>query len=114
VTSITYVDADGDSTVLSSSLYQTDTSAEPAVIRAAYGETWPVVRGETLQAVIVRAVVGYGIPAAVPAAIVQGILLAIGTLFAHREDLIVGTIAAKLPQAAEHLFDLHAVRPRAA
>lgn len=110
VTSITYVDADGVTQTLSSSLYQVDTSAEPAVIRAAYNETWPVVRDQTQQVVKVRAVVGYGGAALVPKAIVQGILVLIADRYEHRESFVTGTIVSDLPSAARHLLDRYAVR----
>lgn len=111
VTSITYVDADGVSTVLSSALYQVDTSAEPAIIRAAYNETWPVTRDQTLQVVKVRCVVGYLTIAKIPKAIIQAIKIIAGRMYGPvTEDVVVGTITATVPMAAQHLLDKHAVR----
>lgn len=59
VTSVTYVDEDGDSQTWTSSLYQTDLSREPARIMPAYGQTWPTIRRQ-VGAVTVRFVAGYG------------------------------------------------------
>lgn len=111
VTSITYVDTDGVSTVLSSALYQVDTSAEPAVIRSAYNETWPVTRDQTLQVVKVRCVVGYTTVAKIPKTIIQAIKIIAGRLYGPvTEDVVVGTITATVPFAAQHLLDRHSVR----
>lgn len=41
---------------------------------------------------------------AVPAAITQGMLLAIGHWYANRENVVVGTIAAPLPMACDALW----------
>lgn len=79
VTSITYVDADGATQTLSGSLYrvsgQTITPGDNG---------WPATDNVT-GAVTVRFVAGYGVAAAVPAAIKAAILLYIGDLYANRE-----------------------------
>ena len=79
VTSITYVDADGATQTLSSALYrvsgQTITPGDSG---------WPGTDNVT-GAVTVRFVAGYGVAAAVPAAIKAAILLYIGDLYANRE-----------------------------
>lgn len=72
VTSITYLDTNGDSQTLTSSKYTVDTDREPGLIKPAYGETWPATYTE-LQAVTVRFVCGYADADSVP----QGIKTAI-------------------------------------
>ena len=44
VTSIYYIDSDGDSVELDSATYDVDTSEEPGVVRLAFGAAWPICR----------------------------------------------------------------------
>lgn len=79
VTSITYVDANGATQVLSSGLYRVSGQ------RITPGDAgWPSTDDVT-GAVTVRFVAGYGVAAAVPAAIKNAILLYVGDSFANRE-----------------------------
>jgi uncharacterized phiE125 gp8 family phage protein len=92
VTSVEYRqnDADGDYVVLSSDAYTADTASEPGYIVPAYGYTWPTPRDE-INAVRVTYTAGYSASAtvataqaAVPVAIRQWILLAVGDMYAQR------------------------------
>lgn len=94
VTSITYVDADGQSQTWASDQYIVDAPSGPKAARGritpAYGVTWPTTR-EQINAVTVRFICGYGASEAnVPPRLKMGMLLDLGTLFEHREDLVVG------------------------
>ena len=63
VNSITYVDNDGETQTLSSSLYQVDLfTSDRAMIAPAYGQTWPSVRPETFNAVTIDYLAGYATP----------------------------------------------------
>lgn len=46
VDSITYVDSNGDSQTLSSSIYDVDTTSDPGLITLAYNQLWPTLRGD--------------------------------------------------------------------
>lgn len=98
VTSITYVDTGGASTVLDASQYQVDLYTIVPRIRPAYGLTWPSLRSQ-MNAVAVRYVAGYGTPADVPA----GLRLAIQLLAAHwhenREAVFTGSISKEMEMA---------------
>lgn len=59
VSGITYVADDGTSTTLASSVYTVDRESEPAVIRLAYDQSWPTVRGQR-NAIAVTYLAGYG------------------------------------------------------
>jgi len=65
ITSIKYIDSDGVQQTLSSSVYSVDTAAEPGLVRLAYGQSWPSVRGQA-NAVTIRFVAGYGTPEDAP------------------------------------------------
>ena len=59
VTSIQYIDEDGDTQTVDADDYTVDTSTEPGRIVEAYGASWPTTRG-VIDAVTVTYVVGYG------------------------------------------------------
>ena len=60
VTSITYIDTDGNSQTLAATEYRVDNSTEPGRITPAFSKVWPVTRAVT-NAVTVRIVVGFGV-----------------------------------------------------
>lgn len=87
VTAITYVDAVGLEQVLDPAAYQVDAMSDPGRIAPAAGGTWTwvVVPSNTLNAVTVRFVCGYGLAADVPQEIRAAMLLHISDLNEHRE-----------------------------
>ena len=73
VTSINYLDSNGDSTLLASSSYVTDLVSSPARIQPAFGEVFPATRG-IFDSVTIIFVAGYGAAAtAIPEDIVHAI-----------------------------------------
>lgn len=60
ITSIQYVDDNGATQTLSSSLYQVTDDAKPGYVEPVYGESWPVTRAETAEAVTITYVAGFG------------------------------------------------------
>ena len=110
VTQIDYVDYAGATQTLAAEAYQVDVASTPARIRPAYQARWPCTRA-VLNAVTVLFDAGYagaGSPedsrAGVPAEIRQAMLLHIGHLYQHREDVIVGTSAVALPHGWSDLL----------
>lgn len=59
VTSITYIDQNGDTQTLATDQYTVDTDSKPGRIVPAYNVTWPSTR-YVIQAVTVEFVAGYG------------------------------------------------------
>lgn len=108
VTSVTYLDTDGVSQTLSTTEYTVDTKSEPGRIVESYTGEWPDTR-EEINAVTVRFVAGYGLAAAVPQAIKQGMLLHIGHMYANRENVLVGVPAQVLPMSCEYLYQPYRV-----
>lgn len=98
VTSITYDDPDGISTVLSSSLYSLDNADDAglAYVVPAYNTTWPSTQ-DSINAVKLRYVSGYANAASVPQQIKSWMLLRVGLLYEHRESVIAGVPIAKVP-----------------
>ncbi len=76
ITSLTYLDSSGVSTVLASSGYRLDTSQSIGRLTPSYGNVWPTTRGD-IASVVVRYTTGYGAAAAVPADIVHVIKMLI-------------------------------------
>jgi uncharacterized phiE125 gp8 family phage protein len=107
VTSVKYVSAVGVLSTLPGAQYETDLTGAPARIRPAYGYTWPTIL-PTLGAVVVRFVAGYGDRAAVPADIKAAMLMMIGHLYEHRED-VADFQVYHVPKAADWLLAPHKV-----
>ena len=59
VTSIKYVDTGGTQQTWSSAEYEVDTSSEPGIVRLAYGQSFPDIRGDE-RGIEVIYVAGYG------------------------------------------------------
>lgn len=79
---------------------------ERARIATAPGIAWPATR-DAIAAVTIRLTAGWPDAASVPAAIVAAIKLIVGHLHENREEVVTGTIATKIPQAAEWLMQTH-------
>ncbi|KKL96986.1 hypothetical protein LCGC14_1839010 [marine sediment metagenome] len=104
VTHVKYYDLDGIQQEFSDTLYDVDIETEPGRIVPAYNETWPSIRNR-VNAVEVRFIAGYGAAAVnVPEAIVSAILLHVGHLYEHREDVIIGTISSQMPSGVHSLL----------
>lgn len=104
ITSITYIDGDGVTQTLSTSVYEADTYSNPGKACLKYSKSWPTVR-DIQNSVCVTYVCGYGAAANVPGAIKAAILLIIGHLYEHRESVVIGANPLELPQGACFLLD---------
>ena len=94
VSSVTYVDENGDDQTLSEYDYTVDAPVGPTCQRGRillnYAEVWPITRCQP-NAVTVRFVAGYGsTPTDVPPELRRIMLADLGTMYEHRENLIVG------------------------
>lgn len=107
VNSIKYLDTAGVEQTLAAAKYRADLAETPERITPAYGESWPSTYDVT-AAVKVELQIGFGgFPAAVPDDIRLAMLLIVGRYYAHREDVITGTIVAELPGAASSILVQH-------
>lgn len=102
ISSITYVDTDGETQELAAALYTADLTCTPARIVPAYGESWPSTR-RVPQAVTVRFVAGYGdggatpdgagaTPDPVPERIRQAMKVDLAGLYYVRSPLVAGAV----------------------
>lgn len=107
VTSITYVDEDGDVQTLDQSLYTVDTLSRPGRILRAYNTPWPSIRPQR-QAVTIVWEAGFGDDGShVPDAIKHAMKLICGDFYANRENTLVGTTMVEMPWAARALLSTY-------
>lgn len=106
ITSITYIDSDGNSTVMSSSLYFADTASEPGRLALKYGQSWPTVTLRPYAGIAIRYVAGYGLAASVPENYKQAVKLMLGHLYENRESVVVaqGVNIQTLPMGLDALL----------
>lgn len=97
VTSITYIDSNGDTQTLDDNQYVLDIISKPSRITPAFGVSWPETQQQN-NAVKIRLVVGYGDPSAVPACIKNWMLIRIKQAYDQRDAVNVGsTMVTELP-----------------
>ena len=105
VSSIKYIDTDGNEQTWSSDDYQVSTAGVVGRIKPAYSETWPSYRGYDYDAVTVTFVAGYGDAAAdVPQEIVHAIKFLVAHWYEHREPVLVGTSITSIPLTVKNLL----------
>jgi uncharacterized phiE125 gp8 family phage protein len=84
ITSLKYYDTDGTLQTWDAANYSVDTVSEPARITPAYGISYPSTR-DIPNAVVIRAVCGYGLSSAVPESIKSAMKIRLNGLFENRE-----------------------------
>lgn len=113
VTSLKYLDTDGTQQTWASTNYRVLANAGPTAmpgrVAVAYGISLPSVRSIE-ESFIVRFVAGYGAAgSSVPAPIRHAILLAVGDLYARRENVITGTISTPVSLGISRLLASYVV-----
>ncbi len=98
VSSIAYVDGDGETQTLSTDVYEVDPYTTPGRVVLKYGQVWPTTRDQR-NAVTITFVAGY---AEVPRLLKQGMLMRIAHWNENREETIAGMIIASVPAGADY------------
>lgn len=127
ITSITYVDTNGEEQTWATDQYDVDIPVGPRCrrgrIEPAYGVSWPTIRRQ-MNAVTVRFRAGYvdqsgdnpaGPVRETPPLVVAALLMDAGTLYEHRESLLVdrsGLTALQLPGFSGQIYDSFRSYPR--
>jgi len=106
ITEIAYLDVAGDQQVLASDQYRLLAGSVPPVVRPSRDVVWPEFLCDP-EAVKVTFVTGYGAATDVPADIIVAMLMMIGHFYENREEVVTGTIATELPNAARSLLLPH-------
>lgn len=111
VTSVQYYDTDNAQQTLASSTYLTDVSESAGIIRLKDDQSWPDTYTDRPSAVVVRAICGYGDAASdVPEHFIHAMHLLIGHWYANRENVVVGTTVASVPDTVHDLLGLDHAR----
>ncbi len=105
-TVITYTDTDGASQTLATTVYGVDVTPIVPIVYLKDSQSWPSTLGTEPSVVTVEFVAGYGAtPVAVDERAKQAILILVGMWYLHREPIVTGTIATKLPLVVSALLD---------
>jgi hypothetical protein len=102
VTSVQYLDTDGDLQTFASNQYVTDVASEPARIMPPPGVVWPTTMAE-INSVMVTYVAGYGTRTAVPARFKLAIMHLVGHWYLHRENVTDLSLSA-VPDSTHRLL----------
>jgi len=106
VSSIAYLDTNGDSQTLSSSIYTVDTDSEPGIVYEAYNQQWPSTR-DVEKAITVTFIAGYGDASTdVPAEVKHAIKLLVAHWYEHREAVADGVTPADVPLTVKSLLGI--------
>lgn len=108
VVSISYVDTDGITQTVDSSIYDVDTDSDPGKISLSHGQSWPMIRPQR-NAVTIRFVAGYGNQSSVPFTIKQAILFLVGHFYENRESSSMMTVK-EVPLSFQSLIDCYQLK----
>lgn len=100
VDSITYLDGDGATQTLDSADYQVDLHNSPALVRPAYGTSWPGTRIQP-GSVTVTFTAGYS---TVPGDLKRAIALLVGHWYEHRTAVVMESVS-ELPLGVQHILN---------
>lgn len=104
VTGITYVDSDGTTQTLATSVYELHTEAEPGIVCLKYNQSWPSLRGDR-NGICVTFTAGYGTDGtSVKNTIKHAMKLLIGHWYANREAVFTGSISKEIEFAVDALL----------
>lgn len=104
ITSIQYVDENGDTKAWGSSNYQVDTTSVPGRVAVAYDVLWPNLRGGDLLPVTVTYTCGFADAASVPEELKTAVRIMTEHFYSNREVIKTGTITTKIPLAVDALI----------
>ena len=108
VSSVKYYDQDGVLQTLATSVYQADSSDEPARFGLQSGEAWPSIEDGRYGAVEITYTAGYGAAASsVPPAIVHAVKLLIGHWNENREAVSTGSVSTEIALALKSILWLY-------
>lgn len=84
VSSVTYLDTNGDSQTLATSVYEVDTSSLPGRIRLKFDQSWPNTRLHP-EVVTITFIAGYGAASVVPESAKTAVKMLVNDLYEHPE-----------------------------
>ncbi len=108
VTSVAYLDGDGNQQTLSAGAYVVDTDSRPGRLSLAVGESWPDTYGQAGD-VEITYVAGYGAVAAVPSGLKTAVKMYLQLLY-ERGDMGPGNANANVERTYKSLTRRHNLR----
>jgi uncharacterized phiE125 gp8 family phage protein len=102
ITSVTYIDSAGVTQTMTASDYYLAASSGKLVLKT--GESWPTATLRGLGSITIRYVAGYGAATASPGWAKHAMRLLIAHWYMNREEIVLGSVGHKLPEAAESLL----------
>ena len=108
ITSVKYYDYTASLEVLTSTLYYGDVVSEPAQIVRKYDTVYPELETSRPNGIVVEFVAGYGAASDIPGDIVHAIKLLVADYYDNKGEVVVGTIAVRIPGHIKNL--LHSYR----
>ena len=104
ITTIKYIDEDGNQQTWSDSLYEVDITSDPGRVQPIEDETYPSTQA-TLGAVEIKFIAGYGDAGTdINQTLILAMLLTFGHFYQNRESIVIGTIAQEVPQTAKDMI----------
>lgn len=104
VTSVSYIDSDGNTTVWNSANYIVETLRTPGRIHLAENATWPSATLRAASPITITYVAGWSDVADIPKRYKGAILLLAGQYYENRENIVIGGSGPKeLPEAFRHI-----------
>ena len=104
VTTIKYLDDDGDEQTLSAAYYAVHIDALIGFVQLDPDYAWPSTRS-VRNAVRIEYVCGYGVaPSSIPSTLISGMKMLVSQWNEYRESFVTGTIVAPLPDTVQSLF----------
>ena len=110
ITSIKYIDTDGVEQTVTSTVYEVDTTSEPARVYLAYDEEWPSDVRSQRKSIWLTTVTGYGAPEDVPTPIIQAMKILIAHLYENREPVVFNQVPHDVPITIDALLEPYVIR----
>lgn len=104
VTSISYIDTNGNSQTWASNQYYVDNKSEPGKVVLVNGATYPLTQTGRPNAVTITYVAGWQTLASIPVNYKLATLQFLAHAYEYRNPVIVGASGSKLMQAGEALI----------
>lgn len=103
VEEVAYIDAAGVEQAVEAGVWELGREHGRAIVRTAYGQSWPSGCRGGVDSVRVRYVAGYGAQAAVPGPVVDALLIEVGDLYLLR-DSVVPAGMRRVERMTDHLM----------
>ena len=104
ITSVKYYDETASLTTLTSSLYYEDLISEPGRIVRKYDSVYPELETQRPNGIVVEFVAGYGASTDIPGDILHAIKLLVADYYDNKGEVVVGTIAVRIPAHIKNLL----------